>query len=838
MDDDTHLHGDDIERLFVNEDDVVAEDVPAGEPHDFLKRKLGPILGAPREEIYSVSDFSSDKVPLRILNADYGRFDGSKYGKVEPAEFDGAVTKGHISPLRRFNNIIGHFAMLENDASSRFPVTICLEPEVLDDIGYMMISVKESLDKSVRKGRLWNILDCHECTRSERGDWRFLGKSLDKNISRLMDVVSVSSLPPFSVHSKHAWLECEESKGSAYAMGIITKPEETSAVTGVMGTLHNCQVVDIAPYEPEGVPDMSKRMRYLDIPAILDPAYTPHSSEAGRVRKLHESARVRLLNAKMLEKTLYACVLSSKYEVEERDWILFCMGKMTLCSYGVLEKLQYLLRSMSAMDYTMPTLSIRWETKCAILSVTSGAVTRRDANGALFTSTTHHSGKWTNDRLNIVLPDPEAPESFDYYFNAFVKTVPFVGMNRQPRPLFAAAQGIQTVSFPFGAGSSSITPVDASIPIVSTEYLEEIYNDTSAGIPDNVAGFPVMMALTCNNDTNEDSIMISAGSAARGLFANYAYVPALLSSSEDIPEPGEKVDMRTHNWWKSYSRRGIDATAYGVKSGKGVRPLVAGGDGSGVILSKEQTQTGDYSVKVLRYSTMVTGDKLGTGHGQKGVVKVIPDEDMPWGYDDAGNEVRFDIIMSLASVVNRQTNGQYFEMVTGVKAAKSGKRIIVKPFEECHDHAETELYNGMKGTLVMRVDEGMEDVPVQASYGIAHVWALTQKTWDKQHYPHKSAGPMSISPVIGRSRGGNVKVSELDLHGAISGGLKEILDCMKSRIDMIIVDVCIKCNMLLQTCSCGESRETRKFEMPYSTMVFDFMNVLTNGYATVYYAKY
>lgn len=76
-----------------------------------------------------------------------------------------------------------------------------------------------------------------------------------------------------------------------------------------------------------------------------------------------------------------------------------------------------------------------------------------------------------------------------------------------------------------------------------------------------------------------------------------------------------------------------------------------------VKFSKHLTASGDLSVKVLRYSTVSTGDKLATGHGQKGMVKPIPEYDMPWGVDERGEMLRFDIVVALSSISNRLTAG-------------------------------------------------------------------------------------------------------------------------------------------------------------------------------------
>lgn len=125
--------------------------------------------------------------------------------------------------------------------------------------------------------------------------------------------------------------------------------------------------------------------------------------------------------------------------------------------------------------------------------------------------------------------------------------------------------------------------------------------------------------------------------------------------------------------------------------------------------------------------------------------------DIPWGLDDRNNVVRFDVVMSVSSIVNRQTNGQYLEMVASIGALKECRRVIVRPSQECYEDVDTEVYSGTSGELITRLNDVGEEQPILCSYGFAHVWAMGQKTVDKQHYTHEVTGANSISPPMKRS---------------------------------------------------------------------------------------
>ena len=49
-----------------------------------------------------------------------------------------------------------------------------------------------------------------------------------------------------------------------------------------------------------------------------------------------------------------------------------------------------------------------------------------------------------------------------------------------------------------------------------------------------------------------------------------------------------------------------------------------------------------------RYANLTDGDKLATGHGQKGVVRVMKPEDMPYFYSQDGCAYTPDVVLSIS----------------------------------------------------------------------------------------------------------------------------------------------------------------------------------------------
>jgi DNA-directed RNA polymerase beta subunit len=122
-------------------------------------------------------------------------------------------------------------------------------------------------------------------------------------------------------------------------------------------------------------------------------------------------------------------------------------------------------------------------------------------------------------------------------------------------------------------------------------------------------------------------------------------------------------------------------------------------------MSSHITTSGEISVRVLSYAQLQTGDKLSTGHGQKGVTNILPIEDMPFGVTDAGEVIYFDIIMAISSVVNRQTNRQIYEAVSGLQAIRNGAPTVTDGTKPNIEEKVT-LIDGATGREGITVLEG------------------------------------------------------------------------------------------------------------------------------------
>ncbi|KNZ47314.1 DNA-directed RNA polymerase, partial [Puccinia sorghi] len=160
-------------------------------------------------------------------------------------------------------------------------------------------------------------------------------------------------------------------------------------------------------------------------------------------------------------------------------------------------------------------------------------------------------------------------------------------------------------------------------------------------------------------------------------------------------------------------------------------------------------------------------------------------------------------------MVNRQTLGQYFEMVRGELIFRG---LEIQNIVGATDWEDRHLWVMSEGTEVR------EDV--RASYGRCYMLPMTQLAQDKQHYSHNTSGIASLSPVVGRSRGGAVRLGEMKSLAMAASGLLACLRELRDRGDMVVVDVCNTCNSVEGLCGCLGNPVSCKMALPSSTLAF------------------
>jgi DNA-directed RNA polymerase subunit B len=191
------------------------------------------------------------------------------------------------------------------------------------------------------------------------------------------------------------------------------------------------------------------------------------------------------------------------------------------------------------------------------------------------------------------------------------------------------------------------------------------------------------------------------------------------------------------------------------------------------------------------------GDKFATPHGQKGVVGYIANEqDVPFSV----NGVKPDLIFNPHSIPSRMTVGYLLELLAGKVASLSGRVVDASAFSsESLDSLEKNLqrlgfrydgketmYNGITG----------KRMPVKIYIGNMYYLKLKYMVLNKMHA--RASGKIAMltrQPVEGRSRGGALRLGEMEQEALVAHGASLLL---KERYDSdkVIIHICPNCGSI------------------------------------------
>jgi len=208
-------------------------------------------------------------------------------------------------------------------------------------------------------------------------------------------------------------------------------------------------------------------------------------------------------------------------------------------------------------------------------------------------------------------------------------------------------------------------------------------------------------------------------------------------------------------------------------------------------------------VMLAVFCRIQVGDKLSGRHGNKGIVsKIVPVQDMPYLPD--GTPV--DVCLNPLGVPSRMNVGQIFENILGSAGRWNGEEYRVGSFDEMFAEEASrglvfeamrraQLGSGNKWLLdaaspgKTRVYDGRTgrplDTPVTA--GISYIIKLCHMVRDKIHarpslhsrHAQRRYHVITQQPIKGRSRGGGLRLGEMEVSALIGHGagatLQELL---------------------------------------------------------------
>jgi DNA-directed RNA polymerase beta subunit len=272
-----------------------------------------------------------------------------------------------------------------------------------------------------------------------------------------------------------------------------------------------------------------------------------------------------------------------------------------------------------------------------------------------------------------------------------------------------------------------------------------------------------------------------------GLFNGESCPEYILDQGCETPIVGQVLTQATDPWWKVP----YDGTVIEIKV-----------DGHCTKVRAEYT------------APLMSGDKLSTSHGQKGVAVVV--EHMPIGIDiDTGDTVEFDVCSSVVSVVNRVCPGQIMEGQQG--RGPGGFHGVCNVVSN--------------GGTVMSCCEGNK--PVEASYGTIVMWQLIHRTVEKTHYTHVPPTQNDLVIRKGRARGGGLRCSEMEILSMMCSKRLSITREILNNRDMCLTPVCTKCNRLGLYCTHDDDSTFVLARVPHSTMLLNEYMMFGTGMSLV-----
>lgn len=416
-------------------------------------------------------------------------------------------------------------------------------------------------------------------------------------------------------------------------------------------------------------------------------------------------------------------------------------------------------------------------------------------------------------------------------------SIPFLNCNQAPRNIYEAAMTKQSSGVASLAGEHRVDAVShvlhyPHVPLVRTLLHEALRCDEAP------CGCNAMVAILSYSGFNqEDSIIVSRGALDRGLFRSTvfkSYKDEEKGVGSDIesfgPVPSTAVGARRADYGK-VQQDGLPALRSVVQNGDVIISKCMMASQLGTDRKKRKTIAVDHStvlcatepmrvgraylttnkdgarlVRVRLHTTRVpdVGDKLSSHHGQKGVIGMILEQaDMPYTIDG----VVPDIIINPHAIPSRMTVAQLIESLLGKVCCAVGAEGDGTPFNgtRVETIAEQLAAVGFESRGNERMFNGITGEPLETTvfFGPTAYQKLRHCVADKVHA--RARGSMTLitrQPREGRSRGGGLRVGEMERDCMLSHGASAVLlDRLMHQSDEFEMRVCRHCGLLAESLS-------------------------------------
>jgi hypothetical protein len=772
------------------------------------------------------------KYTIRSNFEEYRDSGGARWVQAEPPEMSTASETGEITCMARLKCPVGI------PSSGLY---IGPHPSHHESLRSAMETVGKWIAVAIDSGFLWCPPESVRAERCGPEQWKCSGRPLSPEVSTSLTAVERSSLVPLSISTVHAALESDAVRNQKVFEDFYVYPRTTVPSTGLFGTSHNNSFIDLSPAEADKEPDLKAREFKDEYVGYICACHTSHSYEAGRSRRVTEDVLVRMLGYKTYRVIEEISSREDEYEKAEKSWTLFCCGQVCKVTPKTIDQICIHHRLLSMGDDPGYGMYVREALKICVISASSGVLTKKCSNGVWADNCNAHIG----DHLKFsVKPriDTSGPDFHRSCLSGHYSYIPFVEYNAAVRTSISSAQITQAITMPYCPATAAISPCHVFKPIVTTAAYkrimikQEIEFDPASYLPgENVCVLYHNLRLNY-----EDAMIISKRYVQNGGFSTISTCRYLLPATDYVSPIGRMLCSRLSKWWKSGCQDHCKHTVEYVESSNRCSPF---NRPTGKVVSRVVLKTGEQSVKVKSYATHQPGDKVSTGHGQKGVsAKLVDYHDMPICTTKRGETMIPDVVIAVGSIVSRQTVGQVYESGACIERLRDPSMdMVIQPDEIRGIGEDVTVMNPWTGKFYETVAIG-EDDPDRGAFlktsfatiGYVRAFNQSQVTRDKHFTSHRSMTKNTLRTPTRRSKGGALREGEMEVQATVAAGLVNCVEELRRRGDEVMVHVCKMCQRLRLLHSCTDSPEFAEVALPYDIVVLDCVNKITYNCSFVY----
>eukprot|EP00918_Siedleckia_nematoides_P019179 GHVU01040881.1.p1 GENE.GHVU01040881.1~~GHVU01040881.1.p1 ORF type:complete len:736 (+),score=55.13 GHVU01040881.1:2131-4338(+) len=547
-------------------------------------------------------------------------------------------------------------------------------------------------------------------------------------------------------------------------------------------------------------------LSYMNYDGLVCPLYTPHSIQAGSMRQLTLGAWVFVITQLTSVKfSVVDAALGSagrflyniggharQSNVSHTDF----MGVMARSQMSVRGAPCFYLRGNILYVQAVPGMVVR--------------IADTEAYGPLWVNSDILTSGSAMAFLGMI------PLPLSSRFCPMVSLIPFVRSSRPHRTLLSLTSIPATVAYAGSSTRSYVKPQWYSIPFVLTEFAKRL-EEAEFG---SFNGFNLRVLYMNSKNNYEDAIMMLHSTAER---IRYHTTKTFAVRDLDVPVVNQSV-TDTLKWYTCPTR--------------------------GVVIKVEPPtiERTSHLVTILTESSIKTGDKICTYHGQKGVVVVC--DALPTYRDMMGVMHQPDVLISVTAIVNRVTGGQVIEGAYGIQAAAGYTDVtmgpnniggsVVVPLEDAEFRMTPERLAGIINCFPLRADGSfyryVDGKTLVASTGVVRFGLQHQFAADKLHYTTAAPSPNALHAVAGRRAGGSIRGSEMMFLACDSAGLPNVVKELRERGNCVVIKVCGTCNRQATLCRCSVPQATVEvkcaFPLPMTDHVVNCVHGMSFEYKT------